>query len=306
MKLLKKNKDLILKILSSIIGAVFILSAFTKLADIKHFTDLVLQYEINIFVYAIPFLIIAEIFIGIEMFFLLNIKRNAVLSVIILFFFTLIYAYGYAVKGIEDCGCFGSSLQMDAVFVFIRNVILIVFSLVVFKFIKPEKEDKFRKTIALIVLGFGIFFTGNYFTLPENLTENKTKTHPLLHKSITETEFAHYYSFDADSTYMLFAFSYSCSHCLNSIENAKNYHKLEGIDKEIFFSAGSNESRKDFYKFFDIGNIPIFENRISSATVNSFPTTFIVKNNKIILIYEGALPFHFVFYKKYLNFVENI
>ena len=302
---MKLNKNILYKLISSIVGAVYIFSAFSKLADIKHFTSIVLQYEVTIFVYAIPFLIIAEIFLGVEMLFNLNLKRNSILSVLLLTFFTLIYAYGFAVKDIEDCGCFGSSLQMSAVFVFIRNVVLIVLSLLVFKKIEKEKEDKFRKTIALVVLGFGVFFTGNYFTLPANINVNITKQHPLLHAKITDTEFADFYNFDADSTYMIFAFSYSCPHCLNSIENAKRYHELEGIDKEIFFSAGNESTKKEFFENFEIKNIQIFENRITSETVASFPTTFIVKKEKIVFIYEGALPSHFVFNKKYLNFAEN-
>jgi len=299
---MKLNKNILFKILSSVIGAVFIFSAFSKLADIRHFTDLVLQYEINIFIYAIPFMIIAEIFLGVEMFFNLNIKRNALISVFLLSFFTLIYAYGYAVKDIEDCGCFGSTLQMSAIFVFIRNIILIVFSILVYKKTEKEKEDKFKKTVALVILGFGIFFTGNYFRLPANLEIIKPEEPELLHKDITKTEFGEYYNFDADSTYMVFAFSYSCPHCLNSIENAKRFNDLEKIDKQIFFSAGSQEAKEKFFNNFDIKDIPIFENRISSATVKSFPTTFIIKNNKIIFIYKGVLPSHFVFNRKYLNF----
>jgi hypothetical protein len=299
---MRLNKNILFKILSSVIGAVFIFSAFSKLADIRHFTDLVLQYEINIFIYAIPFMIIAEIFLGVEMFFNLNIKRNALISVFLLSFFTLIYAYGYAVKDIEDCGCFGSTLQMSAIFVFIRNIILIVLSILVYKKTEKEKEDKFKKTIALVVLGFGIFFTGNYFRLPANMNITELQEPELLHKDITKTEFGEYYNFDADSTYMVFAFSYSCPHCLNSIENAKRFNDLEKIDKQIFFSAGSQEAKEKFFNNFEIKDIPIFENRISSTTVKSFPTTFIIKNNKIIFIYKGVLPSHFVFNRKYLNF----
>ena len=302
---MKLGKNILYKILSSVIGAVFLFSAFTKLADIKYFTSLILQYEINIFVYAIPFMIIAEIFLGVEMFFNLNIKRNSLISVFLLSFFTLIYAYGYAVKDIEDCGCFGNTLQMSAVFVFIRNVILIILSILVYKKTEKEKEDKFIKTVALIVLGFGIFFTGNYFRLPKNMSVLKPQEPELLHKDITKTEFGEHYNFDDDSTYMIFAFSYSCPHCLNSIENAKRYSDLEEIDKLIFFSAGSQESKEEFYNNFEIKNIPIFENRISSATVSSFPTTFIVRKDEIVFIYKGLLPSHFVFNRKYLKFEKN-
>lgn len=302
---MKLDKNILFKILSSVIGAVFIFSAFTKLADIKHFTSIVLQYEINIFVYAIPFMIIAEIFLGIEMFFNLNIKRNSLISIFLLSLFTLIYAYGFAVKNIEDCGCFGSILHISAVFVFIRNVVLIILSILVYKKSEKEKEDKFRKTVALVVLGFGVFFTGNYFTLPANMNIVDPQEPELLHKDIKQTEFGQFYNFDKDSTYMIFAFSYSCPHCLNSIENAKRYSDLEEIDKLVSFSAGSEEAKKEFFKNFKMKNIPIFENRISSATVSSFPTTFIVKNDTIIFIYKGLLPSHFVFNKKYLNFVKN-
>jgi len=299
------NKNILYKIISSIIGAVFIFSAFTKLADIKHFTSIVLQYEINIFVYLIPFLIIAEIFLGVELFFNLNIKRNTLLSVILLFFLTLIYTYGFAIKGIEDCGCFSSTLQMSAIFVFIRNIILIFFSILIYKRTEQEKEDKFRKTIALIVLGFGVFFTGNYFRLPANINVAKSSEPELLHKNINNTEFANYYKFDSDSTYLIFAFSYSCPHCLNSIENVKNYNHINEIDKVVFFSTGSINAKIEFNKYFNITGIPNIENRITEKTVTSFPTSFIVRNNKITSIYVGALPSNFVFSKKYLNFTEN-
>lgn len=302
---MRLNKNTFYKILSSIIGAIFIFSAFSKLADIKHFTNIILQYEIDIFVYTIPFLIIAEIFIGVEMFFHLNIKRNSLLSIILLFFLSLIYTYGFAIKGVEDCGCFGSSLQMSAVFVFIRNVVLIFFSILIYKNTEQEKEDKFRKTIALIVLGFGVFFTGNYFRLPSNINVVKPSEPELLHKNINNTEFADSYKFDSDSTYIIFAFSYSCPHCLNSIENVKNYNHINGIDKVVFFSTGSINAKIEFNKYFNITGIPNIENRITEKTVTSFPTSFIVRNNKIVNIYVGALPSNFVFSKKYLNFTEN-
>lgn len=297
---MKIDTKILVKIASIIIGAIFIISAFTKLADIKYFTDLVLQYNINIFVYTIPFLIIAEIFIGIELLFILNTKRNAILSVAMLFFLTLAYAYGYSVKGIEDCGCFGESLQVPPIFVFLRNVVLIILGLFLFKNTTENKTDKFRKTIALIILGFGIFFTGNYFKLPANM--QKPKQHILLHQDILKTEFGNYYNFDKDSTYMVFVFSYSCSHCLNSFENAKQYSKSSHIDKEVFFVQGNQESRNDFFRYFALDNdISFFENNISGKDINSFPTTLIIKNNKIDIVYVGALPSVLIFEKKFLN-----
>jgi uncharacterized membrane protein YphA (DoxX/SURF4 family) len=296
------KKSILLKIISSLVGSIFLFSALTKLIDIRYFTQIVSAYNIDIFVYLIPFLIILEVFLGIELLLNLNIKRNSLISLILLIGFTLLYLYGSFAKEIEDCGCFGNILKLNFINTIIKNIFMIASSVLLYIYYKTENTDKIRRTLALIVIGFGIFFAGNYFKLPANLGKTKNNDSNLQNTDISKTDFGKVYQFNKDSTYLVFAFSYTCLHCLNSIENAKTYKNINSIDNTIFYFVGDEENKAEFYKYFSFkNNTLIFENAFTSETVKSLPTTFLIKNNKVNQIFVGELPASLIFEKKFLN-----
>ena len=154
-------------------------------------------------------------------------KLTASIGTAALILFTLIYLYGIYFRDIKDCGCFGriTLLNTSPTIVLARNTILMY--LMVAIMVKCENKSVHSIPVYLVILCFecmAAFFSGHTYQhissynriTPVNLAESK------LNRFITTSP---------DSTYLIFAFSYTCPHCLNSIENLKEYEKSKTVDK---------------------------------------------------------------------------
>jgi len=104
------------------------------------------------------------------------------------------------------------------------------------------------------------------------------------------------YTTSQDSTYLVFVFTYICPHCLNSIENLKQYEPAGIVDKVIGIALENSVAEKQFREVFK----PEFQIKNYSSTIlfhltNTFPQTYYIKNDSIILVLSGELPCSYVF-----------
>ncbi|WP_100615994.1 BT_3928 family protein [Confluentibacter citreus] len=156
---------IIIHISRFLVGALFIFSGFIKLNDPLGFS-----YKLEEFfstdVLNIPFLqpyalliavfvVVFEVVLGV--FLLIGYKpKFTVWSLLIMIvFFTFLTFYAWYFDKVKDCGCFGDFLKLKPVESFIKDVILLVFILILFfgmKHIKPL-FGKLVTTI-LALLGF--------------------------------------------------------------------------------------------------------------------------------------------------------
>ena len=166
----------IINISRILVGALFIFSGFIKLNDPlgfsyklqEFFTPDVLNlpflepYALGIAV----FVVIFEVVLGV--FLLIGFKpKFTVWSLLLMIvFFTFLTFYAWYFDKVKDCGCFGDFLKLKPVESFIKDVILLVFILILFfgvTYIKPL----FGKlpTTVLALLGFVISLWFGYHVL---------------------------------------------------------------------------------------------------------------------------------------------
>ena len=158
------------------IAATFLFSGFVKLVDPlgsaykfqEYFGADVLNLEFLI-PYALPFsilLILIEIMLGITLLvgYLPKLTAWSLLGLILVFLFLTWYSAYY--NKVTDCGCFGDAVKLSAWGTFNKNIVLIVFIIILvwkWELIKPLKSVNFGKWTTFI--SFFTFLYITYFVL---------------------------------------------------------------------------------------------------------------------------------------------
>ncbi|HAN18380.1 MAG: hypothetical protein A2X13_06810 [Bacteroidetes bacterium GWC2_33_15] len=299
----------ILNIYSVIIGVLFIVSGLGKVVNTAGFSELISNYGLSYFKYLSPVIVLVEILIGLFLVLLINPKRYSFISFCLLIVFTLAFAYAYFKHGINNCGCFGTLkyASTSPVISFVRNFILITMSLIIWiKYPKEKTEpETWKKDFVLYVMCFSLFAAGYSFRGPINFKLN-LKKQPYLNQPLNNTILSKYVKTSPDSTYLVFCFSYTCPHCLNSIENLNQYKHYNTVDSIIAFTTGKESDKlffeQNFKANFKITTLPK-ESLFEIADV--VPTAYYIKNDTIKAIIPTVLPSHVVFKKHYLRSKSN-
>ena len=296
----------ILNFYSIIIGVLFIISGIGKVIDTWGFSNLIYQYGLGHLMILAPLIVLVEILLGLFLILLISPKRVSMISSFMLVIFTISFAYAHFAKGVNDCGCFGSvqHVNLPPIFSFIRNIILIVIAVIVWIKYPKEKTEVviWKKNVIIFIMSISIFIAGCTFRMPYHFT-NKEETHKFQNQNIKKTELAKYIKTSSDSTYLVFCFSYTCPHCLNSIENMRQYKNSNTVDSIITIVTKNAKEQNIFIENFhpDFKIIELSDNNMGKLT-NAFPTTFFIKNNSIQYVIQGELPSSFVFNQSHLTF----
>lgn len=295
---MKKRTD----IFGLILGLVFLISGFAKSFNVAAFSDIIASYGFaEISFLAVP-IVIVEIIIGLLFIFRIGVKITSLTTAIVLVFFTLIYSYGLIFKGIEDCGCFGGikALNTSPLLLYIRNVVLLILAIDVFRFSENSWKTKPAEIIAVIV----ILTIASYISGYTSINFFKNKAQKFEKYEANESVLGKFATFSNDSTYLVFAFSYSCPHCMNSIANLEMYEKTGIVNKVIALAYDNDTTAKqNFEDYFN----PTFEikdytkDSIFTLT-HSFPRIYYIKNDTVTLEFSGELPSGIIF----KSFLENI
>ncbi len=294
----------VLNIYSIIIGLLFIISGIGKVVDTAGFSNLIYQYGLGYLMVLSPVIVLFEILLGLFLVLLINPKRYSMISFVLLVIFTISFAYAHFKNGVNDCGCFGSiqPANMPFIYSFIRNIILIAMSLILW--IKYPNDSSYtspwKKNIILVVMCISIFIAGFTFETP-SFFYNKPETHKFQNQNIINTELSKYIKTSKDSTYLFFCFSYTCPHCWNSIENLRQYKKNKTVDSVVVFATGSDTAKlqfvQNFHPDFPIRDLPL---EAMLKLTDKFPTSFYVEHDIIKVIIEAELPSSMTFKNQYL------
>lgn len=164
-----------MKILTQIsrilVGVLFIISGFIKANDTIGFSYKLVEYfevfHMPVFVdFAVPIamlICIFEIMVGVALLLGAYSKLNAWLLLLMILFFTWLTGYSAITNKVTDCGCFGDAIKLKPVESFIKDLVLLVFIVIIFighKHIKPL----FNHTIQSIALSVALLVT-TAFTL---------------------------------------------------------------------------------------------------------------------------------------------
>lgn len=295
----------VLNIFSVFIGVFFLLSGFGKVIDTAGFSALISLYGLKYFMILSPLIVIAEILLGLLLILLIETKRTSFVSCLLLILFTASFAYAHFVNGIDDCGCFGTMQKstLPPLYSFIRNLLLILFSFVIWIKYPREKSHiaKWKKYILILVMSVTVFTAGFTFTTPFPFKKQPPK-HKFQDQPIRKTDLAKYLTTSADSTYLVFCFSYSCSHCWNSIENLRQYESSGAADRVVILASGKPSDKRFFMQNFKPGlNLKDLPADTLSKLINVFPTAFYIEHDSVKVIIETVLPSPVTFKKNYIS-----
>lgn len=288
---MKINKT---NLFSIIVGVIFIISGFSKSLDATSFAKTINLYEIANLWFLSPVIIIFEIFLGLSLLLKIQIKRISLISVIFLVGLTLTYIYGWMFKDITNCGCFGNIniLNSSPIFTLVRNAILIY--LCIDLYLHNEKESIGSTTyvnLCFIAAICTVSFISGYTLTEVSYKYKKDKKY----MAVKDMSIGSHINTSADSTYLVFAFSYSCSHCMNSIENLKQYEKSGVVDKVIALTINDEEKSEEFKKLYEPNfEIKHIEKREFVKISNSFPRSFFIENDTLQFTLSGELPSAYV------------
>ena len=98
------------------------------------------------------------------------------------------------------------------------------------------------------------------------------------------------YPFSADSSYVVYLFSFTCAHCQNSYANLEQYHRLKIVDKVIGIAIENEEAQERFTRIYrpeiDIITIP---NDTMARITGSLPIALLIKGDSIHKVESGSV-----------------
>ena len=224
-------------------------------------------------------------------------RYAAAISAGLLIIFTLGYTYGLYYHEIYDCGCFGDIDFLDSlpVWLYTRNAILLAMS--IFIFLYPinhvaTSKDVFLTIVAMISGGCVVAYLSAQSL--QNLNGRKINEKQQL-IAISESPLNGIIATCPDSTYLIFAFSYTCPHCLNSIANLNEYERLRIVDKVVGVARSKNDDNMEFNKWFNT-QFQIIEIAPDKKMIaKELPTVFYIRNDSIVHVFQGEVPCAFLF-----------
>lgn len=289
-----KTSRLLRNAIPCIIGIVFLFSGMLKAADSAHFADIMSQYGFVCLGYAAPCIILGEIILGLALLFRVFVRPATWITLSFLIGVTIIFAYGVLVRGITDCGCFGhfTILNSHPWLTFLRNTVFA--ALLVGSLAFPPEQKELNLSIlsfSALVLGVAAYLCG--FSL-HGAQILKSRPSPFKPIPLCETKIPQFLNdhtnitLSSDSSYLIFAFSYTCPFCKNSIGNVEQYEKMDYVDKTIGLAMGSEKDSINFVKVFqptfEIYSVPQLPQLISS-----FPTSFLICRDTLVNITSGMV-----------------
>ena len=272
-----------LKLAAILLGATYVFSGVSKGSDIVTFANLLSSYGSTKLVFIAPIVTGLEIFLGFGLMLNLRTKFLAKSSFYFLCILTITFAFGYFVKNIDDCGCFGNILKINPYLSFLKNGIMLAASLLIWK--NSNVEDKKQPIkFSIVVLFALITFTINAVEIKES---NSLQVNKLNGKNLKNTFLKAYADGEQNTEKAFFIFSPTCSHCKSAAkELSKSKIKVVGLYPDVFSDSTLSIFKKEVKPNFEI--YPIKTDSITKYT-ERFPTIFIVKNGTIAGVLNNYL-----------------
>lgn len=282
-----------------LVGLVFILSGLGKIGNIIGFQRLIFDYGLNIFHLLAPFIVIAEILLGILLIFNTRVKTTSLVSICILILFSCVYLYGWLKNDITDCGCFGYYLPITSspILTFTRNVILILLLIWTYYNVHEDIQPiKQWKKVTLFSIMFSATFVSGMSYKPFAFTK---RMHPYEGQKISNTPLQSYSTTKNGESELIFFFSYSCPHCINSMENFRAWGLTNTVDKLTAYvvvdtTKVQTDSLRDLFQC-RYPTIQVSEMDIESTKfIEAYPTSFLIRHDTIQNVIIGELPSPYV------------
>jgi uncharacterized membrane protein YphA (DoxX/SURF4 family) len=284
------------KVCPILLGIFFLVSAFAKSFDMYQFVMKVSEYGFPKLHFVAPLVVSIEYLLGVSLIFNIRLKWVSIIGIVFISFLTLVFLYGWFFKDIQDCGCFGhlSFMSTSPLLSLIRNgAIIVLFALILWSGENSMELSIFVIMAFTLVIGVGEFISG--YTYTHSLRRDST---PQEFTPVTQSE----YGLDkvihtsSDSTYLVFLFSYSCPHCINSVGNLILYQSSGVVDKIIGITSTPSAENDIVQSLFPPSTeIHYISKEEMTKLTKEIPTTLLIRNDSIVSIHQGYLPSHYLF-----------
>ena len=281
-----------------IVGVTFLCSGLGKIGNVIYFQHLIVEYDLSYLNILAPFIILIEILIGIFLIFKIRTRIVSLCATVMLFVFTIAFTYAWLSNGITDCGCFGQYMPTTSSpwITYIRNFILLLLLGVSYFKGNVNQEIENRKRITIYTIMFAATFVAGMTYEPFAFIEHK---HPFEHQPISQTNLKEYNQQSNSSSLIMF-FSYSCPHCINSMENFIAWQSTGTVENALaYVVVDSTNTNTDSLRIIFTQRYPslhiqeVSEDRVDF--VEAFPTSFVIQNDTINHIIIGELPSPYLF-----------
>lgn len=292
-QILKKH---ISKICPILLGIIFLVSAFSKSFDMYQFVMKVAEYGFPKLQFMAPLIVSAEYILGVSLIFNIRLKWVSIFGIIFVSLLTLVFLYGWLFEGIQDCGCFGrlSFMNTSPVFTLIRNgIIIVLFALILWSAENSMELSVFVIMAFTLVIGVGEFISGYTYTHPLSVDFTPQEFSPITQSELGLDKIIHTSS---DSTYLVFLFSYSCPHCINSVGNLMLYQSSGVVDRIIGITPTPSVENDIVQSLFPPSTeIHHISKEEMAKLTKELPMTLLIRNDSIVSAHLGYLPSHYLF-----------
>jgi hypothetical protein len=155
-----KTRSVILLSLQFILGAVFMVSAISKLFAIDNLEfSIVTELDLR-WIWAkiaARLIIVFELFLGLHLILFQRQNRNKTASFVLLTIFTIYLGVIYLLRGNEsDCGCFGGLITLSTSQSILKNIVLLAINGIIFldNGISAPLSSKLREILQIMMLAF--------------------------------------------------------------------------------------------------------------------------------------------------------
>ena len=286
------NRTYLSYISTTLLGLLFLVSAFAKAWDAESFAQMLLLYGSSKLGVVAPVIIMIEALLGTALLLRIHPRWAASAADCFLIVVSLIFAYGVLFRGIEDCGCFGalSRLYTGRPWVtFVRNAIFIAISIPALRDWTNVRQTPWWKIgIAVIVSSMACFASGlsmrQSFELPDLNATRKANWEE------TMNQLNAVYPFSEDSTYLVYLFSFSCAYCQNAFANVEQYQRLHIADKVLGIAIEDAEAKGRFYRIYQPHiAIQTISNDSMAHITGSLPVAIFISGGKIQKAESGGV-----------------
>ncbi|MBI1938043.1 MAG: hypothetical protein HYS25_07940 [Ignavibacteriales bacterium] len=254
--------------LQLILAVVFLISAYSKFISPGLIEIILVDQGItasrNTAAYLVRILLAVEFAIGILYLQPFSIKKIVIpaSTALLLFFTGYLFYTGFILGDKENCGCFGTLIEMSPVESIIKNVVLIILSAPLYRMIKEKKENF---VIPVVALTASLVFVFAFAPI----------------RDVKDFKFEKYKAFVGEGRVdlsggekLLAVFSLDCEHCR---QTAKEIARLTKANKKI---------PPVYVLFFSEGGVSVDE--FNKMTNSDFPYHMIETNEFFDLI--GSTP----------------
>lgn len=288
-----KQAKYISLILSILAAVVLLVSGYAKAADAAYFSDVVWNtFHSPFMAIAAVAWIIVEVVLGLMLLLQWRQRLVALLTAIAIVGATGVYVYGAEVYGMSSCGCFGHiyALNMGLTGTIIRNCILL--GVLIYIVVRPSsvrfRYPSVRSAVVIVGTGLAAFMSGYTMRGAMVLFARYQGMQGQVVSSTSLCDLA----LSADSSYLVFAFSFNCPYCQMAVGNVSLYEQSGLVDRVVGIAAADSAAEQ---RFLDVYRGAPFRYstvtwREMNALVKDLPTTFLIRHDTIQYVWTGEVP----------------